>query len=78
MFKLKVGANGSVERYKARLVAQGFSQKFGLDYDKTFCLVVRFKSIRTAIGLAVQNGLKMHQLYVATAFLNGELEQEFL
>ena len=76
VFKLKVGANGSVERYKARLVAQGFSQKFGLDYDETFCPVVRFESIRTVIGLAVQNGLKMHQLDVATAFLNGELEEE--
>ena len=62
--------------YKARLDAQGFSQKFGLDYDETFCPVVHFKSIRTAIGLAVQNGLKMHQLDVATAFLNGKLEEE--
>ena len=76
MFKFKVGANGSVERYKARLVAQGFSQKFGLDYDETFCPVVHFESVRTVIGMAVQNSLKMHQLDVATAFLNGELEEE--
>ena len=76
VFKQKVGANGSVERYKARLVAQGFSQKFGLDYDETFCPVVRFESVRTVIALAVQNGLKLHQLDVATAFLNGELDEE--
>lgn len=76
VFKLKVDANGSVERYKARLVAQGFSQKFGLDYDKTFCPVVRFESLRTVIALAVQKGLKLHQMDVTTAFLNGELEKE--
>ena len=41
VFKLKTGADGLVERHKARLVAQGFSQKFGSDYDETFCSVVR-------------------------------------
>ena len=76
VFKFKVNANESIERYKTRLVAQGFSQKFGLDYDETFCPVVRFESVRTIIGLAVQNGLKMHQLDIATAFLNGKLEEE--
>ena len=76
MFKQKVGANGSVERYKARLVAQGLSQKFRLGYDKTFCPVVRFESGTTVIALAVQNGLKLHQLDMVTAFLNGELDEE--
>ena len=76
VFKLKVGADGSVERHKARLVAQGFSQKFGADYDETFCPVVRLESLRTVIALAVQNGLKLHQVDVTTAFLNGELEEE--
>jgi len=76
VFKLKVGADGSVERHKARLVAQGFSQMFGADYDETFCPVVRLESLRTVIALAVQNGLKLHQVDVTTAFLNGELEEE--
>jgi len=76
VFKLKVSADGSVERHKARLVAQGFSQKFGADYDETFCPVVRLESLRTVIALAVQNGLKLHQVDVTTAFLNGELEEE--
>ena len=40
VFKLKVAADGSIDRYKARLVAQGFSQKFGVDYDEIFCPVV--------------------------------------
>lgn len=76
VFKLKTGADGSVERYKARLVAQGFSQKFGTDYDETFCPVVRHESLRTLIALAVQNDLQLHQIDVTTAFLNGQLEEE--
>ena len=76
VYKQKIGPDGSVERYKARLVAQGFSQKYGLDYDETFSPVVRFESLRTLISLAVQNGMKLHQMDVTTAFLNGELEDE--
>ena len=76
VFKRKIGADGMVERYKARLVAQGFSQKSGLDYDQTLSPVVRFESLRTMIALAVQNGLKLHQMDVTTAFLNGTLKEE--
>lgn len=56
---MKVDSEGSVERRKAQLVAQGFFQKFGLDYDETFCPVVRF--VRIVISLAVQNSLKLHR-----------------
>lgn len=76
VFKVKHNADGSVEKHKARLVAQGFSQKHGVDYDETFSPVVRFESIRTVIALAVKKGLKMHQMDVKTAFLYGELEEE--
>ena len=76
VFKLKIGADRSVERHKARLVAQGFSQKFGCDYDETFSPVIRFETVRMMIALAVQNGLKLHQMDVTTAFLNGKLEEE--
>ena len=76
VFKLKVGSDGQVERHKARLVAQGFAQKQGLDYDETFSPVVRFESLRTVIALAVQNSMKMHQMDVTTAFLNVELQEE--
>ena len=76
VFKVKTAADGSIERYKAHLVAQGFPQKYGLDYDETFCPVVRPESIRTVIALAVKKGLKLHQMDVTTAFLNGELEEE--
>ena len=76
VFKIKTDADGSVERYKARLVAQGYTQKFGLDYDETFSPVVRFESVRTVVALAAQQGLKLHQMDVTCAFLNGELEEE--
>jgi len=76
VFKLKTDADGNVERYKARLVAQGYAQQYGLDYDETFCPVVRFESVRTVIAMVTQHGLKLQQMDVTTAFLNGELQEE--
>ena len=75
VFKVKTNADGSTERFKARLVAQGYTQKEGLDYDETFSPVVRSESIRSVISLACKEGLKLHQMDVTTAFLNGELDQ---
>ena len=54
VLKIKTDAEGSVGRFKARLVAQGFSQKPGIDDDETFSRVARFESVRTVIALAVQ------------------------
>ena len=62
IFKPKMNADRSVEGHKAWLVAHGFTQKFGVDYDETFCPVVRFESVRTVIALAAQNGLKLHRM----------------
>ena len=76
IYKLKHDENGNIERYKARLVAQGFSQREGVDYDETFSPVVRFESIRTVLALAAQFGLSLHQMDVKTAFLNGELKEK--
>ncbi|KAK4327573.1 hypothetical protein Pmani_001980 [Petrolisthes manimaculis] len=76
VFKKKILSNGSVERYKARLVAQGCSQKFGIDYDETFCPVARFESVRTVLALASQRGMMLHHMDVTTAFLNGTLMEE--
>ena len=71
-----MNANGELERYKARLVAEGFNQKFGLDYEERFSPVVRFESIRTVIALGAQHNLQLHQMDVSTAFLNGTLHDE--
>lgn len=76
VFKKKIGPDGSVSSYKARLVAQGFSQQIGVDYDETFSPVVRFESVRTMLSLAAQQGCHVHQMDVSSAFLNGELSEE--
>jgi hypothetical protein len=76
LFKIKHAADGSIEKYKARFVARGFSQKEGIDYDETFAPVARYTSIRTIISLASVLGWKLHQMDVKTAFLNGQVEEE--
>ena len=58
------------------MVAQGYNQKYGIDYDETFSPVVRFESVRALIALAAKRRLRLHQLDVKTAFLNGELKEE--
>jgi len=76
IFKVKHDSEGQVERFKGRLVAKGYSQKYKIDYDETFSPVVRFSSIRTLLAYAVQRGMIIHQMDVVTAFLNGELNEE--
>ncbi len=76
IFRKKVDTSGTVSRYKARLVAQGCSQKPGLDYEETFSPVVCFESIRSVISISVQKNLQLHQMEVTTAFLHGELAEE--
>ncbi|KAJ8725064.1 hypothetical protein PYW07_016022 [Mythimna separata] len=76
VFKLKVGADGSTQRYKARLVAKGYSQKPGEDYFETFAPVVKMSSIRLLLALTVEKNLSVHHIDVTTAFLNGDLCEE--
>ena len=76
VFRVKHHSDGGVERYKCRLVAKGYSQLYGADYDETFSPVVRFSSILTLLSFAIQNNLHVHQMDVVTAFLNGQLEEE--
>ena len=63
-------------RNKARLVAQGYSQMEGVDYNETFAPVARMKSIRILLALACQLKLKLYQMDVKTAFLNGLLKED--
>ena len=69
-------ANGSIDKYKARLVVKWFRQKEGLDYFDTYSPVTRITSIRMLILIASLYNLEIHQMDVKTAFLNGELEEE--
>ncbi|KAE8218625.1 hypothetical protein CF326_g9123, partial [Tilletia indica] len=75
VFKLKLDSEGNVARYKARLVAQGFSQIPGVDYNETYSPVTRFVTIRTLLALAAFLGWHVHQLDVITAYLYGLLDK---
>nr|KYP65230.1 Copia protein [Cajanus cajan] len=74
MFKRKYNPGRSIEKYKARLVVKGFTQKQDIDFFDTFAPVSRISSIRVLIALASIHRLVIHQMDVKTAFLNGELE----
>jgi hypothetical protein len=76
LFKIKHVSDGSIEKYKARFVAHGFSHKQGIDYKETFTPVARYTSIRTIIALAAKMKWKLHQMDVKTTFLNGVIEEE--
>ena len=76
IYRIKHAADGSVEKYKARFLARGFSQVEGIDYEETFSLFARYTSIQTIISLATSMGWKLHQMDVKTTFLNGEIEEE--
>jgi hypothetical protein len=76
LFKIKHVADESIEKYKARFVARGFSQKEGIDYEETFAPVARYTSIKTIIALVAKMKWKLHQMDVKTTFLNGVIEEE--
>ena len=76
IFKRKYDVSGKIIAYRARLVALGYSQKHGIDFDDTFSPVVRFESVRTMLAFAAQNDLYVHAMDVANAYLNSPLREE--
>ena len=74
VFKLKRDKDGNISKFKARLVAQGFTQVYGVDYAETYAPVARYSSIRLIIALAAHYDWELHQMDVKTAYLNGELD----
>lgn len=76
VFRVKRKPDNSIERHKARLVARGFSQCYGIDYTETFSPVVKFPSIRSFLAIAAEKKMVIEQFDVTTAFLYGDLEED--
>ena len=76
VFKIKRDQNGVIKRYKARLVARGFTQKKGVDYDKTFAPVLQPALLRSLMAIAAEEDWHIHQVNIKTAFLYGKLEEQ--
>ena len=76
VYKIKRGTDGKVETFKSRLVAKGYTQKEGIDYEETFSPVAMLKSIRILLSIAAHYDYEIWQMDVKTTFLNGNLDEE--
>ena len=76
VYKMKIKADGFVERYKARLVTKGFTQEYGIDYKKTFAPVARLTSVRCLIAVPTIRRWPFYQMDMKNTFLNGDLHEE--
>jgi hypothetical protein len=74
VYKVKKKSNVSIDRYKARLVAKDFKQRYGIDYEDTFSPVVKAATIQLVLSIVVSKGWSLRQLDVHNAFLHGVLE----
>jgi hypothetical protein len=74
VFKVKRNADGSVERYKARVVAQGFSQRPGVDFDETFAPTTKWAALRIIFALAALEDWELESVDISNTYLNGELK----
>lgn len=76
VFRIKRLPNGQIDKFKARFVSKGFHQRPGVDYEKTFSLVVKAATVHLVLGHAIDHGWDLRQLDISNAFLQGNLEED--
>ena len=76
IFKRKLRTDGTIDKYKACLVAKGYRQKENLDFFDTYSAVTRITSIRMLIAITAIHNFEIHQMNVKITFLNGDLDEE--
>lgn len=76
VFKTKIGGDGRIDKFKARLVIKGCAQREGIDYEETFSPVVRYSTVRYLIALAAKYDMDIDHMDAVTAFLQGDLKEE--
>ncbi len=71
--QVKHNANGFVNRFKAKLVAKGYAQTCGIDYEETYSPIAKMTTIRAIIAMAIAKGWSLHQMDVKNVFFHGDL-----
>jgi len=74
--KIKHNIDGSMNRYKARLVTKGYAQTYGIDYEETYNPIAKMTTVRVIIAMATTKGWSLHQMDVNNVFLHGDLQEE--
>ena len=76
IYKIKTRSDGSIKRYKTRLVAKGFTQEYVIDYEETFTPVARISYVCALLAVAAASKWDLFQMDVKNAFLNADLNEE--